>query len=214
MDREDCVRAYYITGGLEEGHPVLTAVREGSVSDQKRAVVEHFRGVGWREERFARDVVESKLADDWHAAEMGQVRIDKWTKGRIALLGDAAYCPSVAGWGTAMAMVGAYVLAGEIAKGCGLRAGVELSEEELKIARERIPAALKAYDAVLRPLITSVQKAGNAGEGLPNSKLAVEVSRAVAGLIAMLHLDGLMMRLVNGGSTDFRWELPEYEQLA
>lgn len=214
MDKEDCLRAYFIAGGLEEGHPILTAVNEGNVAEQKAAFVEHFKGVGWQGERFAREVVESPLADDWHAAEMGQVRIDEWTKGRVALLGDAAYCPSVAGWGTAMAMVGAYVLAGEIAKGCGLHPGTELSQEELAKARASIPAALKAYDAVLRPLVTKVQKAGNAGEGLPNSKLAVEASMLIAGLVEMLHLDAFMMRVVNGGGTDFGWQFPEYQQLS
>ena len=44
----------------------------------------------------------------------------KWSRGRIALLGDAAYCVSLmAGQGSALAMVGAYVLAGEMAKASG-----------------------------------------------------------------------------------------------
>ena len=44
----------------------------------------------------------------------------QWSRGRVALVGDAAYCVSlVAGQGSALAMTGAYVLAGELAKADG-----------------------------------------------------------------------------------------------
>jgi 2-polyprenyl-6-methoxyphenol hydroxylase-like FAD-dependent oxidoreductase len=46
--------------------------------------------------------------------------LPKWRHGRIALVGDAAYCVSlVAGQGSALAMTGAYILAGELAKASG-----------------------------------------------------------------------------------------------
>jgi 2-polyprenyl-6-methoxyphenol hydroxylase-like FAD-dependent oxidoreductase len=42
--------------------------------------------------------------------------MDSWSSGRVALVGDAAYCPSpMSGMGTSLALVGAYVLAGELA---------------------------------------------------------------------------------------------------
>ncbi|MFD9697851.1 FAD-dependent monooxygenase [Lentzea sp. NPDC059081] len=45
-----------------------------------------------------------------------QLRSDTWTRGRVALVGDAAYCPGPAiGGSTSLAVVGAYVLAGELA---------------------------------------------------------------------------------------------------
>jgi 2-polyprenyl-6-methoxyphenol hydroxylase-like FAD-dependent oxidoreductase len=44
-----------------------------------------------------------------------QIRMDRWTKGRIALVGDAAACVSLmAGEGTGLAIAEAYVLAGEL----------------------------------------------------------------------------------------------------
>lgn len=54
-------------------------------------------------------------ASDLYLDRVSQVRMDAWTRGRVALVGDAAYCVSLlAGQGSALAMVGAYVLAGEL----------------------------------------------------------------------------------------------------
>ncbi|MDX6252239.1 MAG: hypothetical protein QOF10_5599 [Kribbellaceae bacterium] len=54
-----------------------------------------------------------------------QVVVPEWSRGRVVLLGDAGYCGSpLAGHGTALSLVGAYVLAGElaVAEGNHLRA--------------------------------------------------------------------------------------------
>ena len=49
-----------------------------------------------------------------------QIRMPSWSSGRIALVGDAAACPSLlAGQGSALAMVEAYVLAGELSRADG-----------------------------------------------------------------------------------------------
>ncbi|WP_329168231.1 FAD-dependent oxidoreductase [Streptomyces sp. NBC_01267] len=49
-----------------------------------------------------------------------QVRMDTWSRGRVTLVGDAAYCPGPAvGGSTSLAVVGAYVLAGELARAGG-----------------------------------------------------------------------------------------------
>lgn len=58
--------------------------------------------------------------NDLYFDRVSQIRMPKWSQGRIALVGDAACCVSlVAGQGTALAMTGAYVLAGELAKSSG-----------------------------------------------------------------------------------------------
>ena len=52
--------------------------------------------------------------------EVKQIRMDKWYKGRTIVIGDAAYSPCLAsGQGTSLALVGAYVLAGELAAANG-----------------------------------------------------------------------------------------------
>lgn len=213
-DREDCLRAYFIAGGLKEDHPIRKTLRSGDVMAQRKAWADHYRGTGWFSDRFTRELVESPLADDFHASETGQVRMDKWWNGKLALLGDAAYCPSPAGWGTAMAFVGAYVMAGELAKHCGLRSGAgELTEEERKKAKQAIPQALEAYDRTLRPLVVKVQKSSHAAQGLPSSKFTISMTVVLFSLVEKLNLDRLMMRLATGGGSDFGWKLPEYAEL-
>jgi 2-polyprenyl-6-methoxyphenol hydroxylase-like FAD-dependent oxidoreductase len=48
---------------------------------------------------------------------LAQVRMESWSKGRVTLAGDAAYCPSpFTGQGTSLALIGAFVLAKELAR--------------------------------------------------------------------------------------------------
>jgi 2-polyprenyl-6-methoxyphenol hydroxylase-like FAD-dependent oxidoreductase len=55
-------------------------------------------------------------APDFYFDAICQVRVDRWWRGRVALVGDAGYCGSpLVGLGTSMSLVGAYVLAGELA---------------------------------------------------------------------------------------------------
>lgn len=62
----------------------------------------------------------ANMGDDFYLDELSQVHMDRWSAGRVALVGDAAYCASVAsGQGTSLALVGAYVLAGELAAAHG-----------------------------------------------------------------------------------------------
>lgn len=58
-----------------------------------------------------------EAAPDFYLGSFAQVKMSHWTKGRIALVGDAGYCPSpYTGQGTSLAIVGAYVLAQELAR--------------------------------------------------------------------------------------------------
>jgi 2-polyprenyl-6-methoxyphenol hydroxylase-like FAD-dependent oxidoreductase len=55
-------------------------------------------------------------APDFYFDSINRVRVDRWSRGRVVLIGDAGYCGSpLAGLGTSMSLVGAYVLAGELA---------------------------------------------------------------------------------------------------
>jgi 2-polyprenyl-6-methoxyphenol hydroxylase-like FAD-dependent oxidoreductase len=56
-------------------------------------------------------------AEDFYTDAMAQIHMPQWSKGRIALLGDAAYCASpLSGQGTSLALVGAHVMAGELSR--------------------------------------------------------------------------------------------------
>ncbi|GAA5063425.1 FAD-dependent monooxygenase [Nocardia callitridis] len=87
------------------------------VDTQKRIVLEAFAGEGWE--------IPQMLAGIWRAPDFYfdrvlQVQVDNWANRRTVLLGDSAYCASpMSGIGTSLALVGAYVLAGELAAADG-----------------------------------------------------------------------------------------------
>jgi 2-polyprenyl-6-methoxyphenol hydroxylase-like FAD-dependent oxidoreductase len=73
-------------------------------------------GAGWEWPQIEAEI---ERAGDIYFDSVSQIRMHRWTKGRIALLGDAAACVSLmAGEGTGLAIAEAYVLAGEL-HACG-----------------------------------------------------------------------------------------------
>jgi 2-polyprenyl-6-methoxyphenol hydroxylase-like FAD-dependent oxidoreductase len=94
----------------------LTYLRRDT-EPQKRILREHFRQEVW-EVPCLMDLMED--TPDFYFDSVSQVKMDRWSAGRCALLGDAAYCASpLSGMGTGMAVVGAYILAGELAEAEG-----------------------------------------------------------------------------------------------
>ncbi|MET9245469.1 FAD-dependent monooxygenase [Nonomuraea sp. NPDC003709] len=82
------------------------------VAAQQRLVAETFAGAGWESATLLAAMPHSP---DFYFDSASQVRLDRWSAGRIALVGDAAHSPSpLSGQGTSLALVGAYVLAGEL----------------------------------------------------------------------------------------------------
>ena len=80
---------------------------------QKQILAETFAGEGWEIPRLLDGMWK---APDFYFDRIAQTHMERWSSGRVALLGDAAYCPSpLSGMGTSLALVGAYVLAGELA---------------------------------------------------------------------------------------------------
>lgn len=69
-------------------------------------------GDGWVRQQLLEYMRE---APDFYFDEMSQIKMDRWSRGRVALVGDAGYCCSpLSGQGTSVALLGAYVLAGEL----------------------------------------------------------------------------------------------------
>lgn len=92
-------------------------VHHRDVARQKQLLREAFAGVGWEVPRLM-DELERTPA--FYFDSITQLRMDRWTRGRIGLVGDAGYCPGPAvGGSTSLAVVGAYVLAGELAAAGG-----------------------------------------------------------------------------------------------
>lgn len=86
-------------------------------TQQQKFLKEAFAGVGWEVPRLLAAMDESP---DFYFDTIAQVHMSQWSKERIALIGDACYAPSpLSGQGTSVAIVGAYVLAGELAAAQG-----------------------------------------------------------------------------------------------
>jgi 2-polyprenyl-6-methoxyphenol hydroxylase-like FAD-dependent oxidoreductase len=81
-------------------------------SDRHRQLLdEAFCDVGWR----ASELLERlRNVDDFYFDSVSRIRLDRWSKGRVALLGDAASCVSFLGGGSSNAMAGAALLAGAL----------------------------------------------------------------------------------------------------
>jgi 2-polyprenyl-6-methoxyphenol hydroxylase-like FAD-dependent oxidoreductase len=87
------------------------------IDQQKRFLAEAFAGQGWEVPRLLAAMSE---APDFYFDRISQVHMEHWSAGRVVLVGDAAYGPSpLSGVGTSLALVGAYVLAGELAAAGG-----------------------------------------------------------------------------------------------
>jgi 2-polyprenyl-6-methoxyphenol hydroxylase-like FAD-dependent oxidoreductase len=84
------------------------------VDAQLTILRERFRGSGWQTDRILDGF--TQRPDQFYVQRMEQVVVSTWSKGRVALVGDAAWGSGPTGMGTTLALVGAYVLAGELAK--------------------------------------------------------------------------------------------------
>lgn len=187
-------------------HDLEKATRAGDVERQKEIWYDIFKGIGWEAPRILDDMMHSPVAKDFYGQQIGQVKLDKWHKGRVVLLGDAAYCPSpVSGKGTSIGMVGPYVLAGEIAKqvkqgGSGAKVDVD--------------AALESYDKVFRPLIGAAQSLPPGAPSIvyAETQWGVRLRWFVFALITKLRIHKLLERFSTdnfGGD----WKLPDYPEL-
>jgi 2-polyprenyl-6-methoxyphenol hydroxylase-like FAD-dependent oxidoreductase len=123
---------------------------------------------------------------------VSQIRSDRWSRGRVALVGDAACCPSLlAGQGSALAMTGSYVLAGELAKADG-----------------QYEQAFAQYERLLRPFIEEKQKAAErfAGALVPKTRFGLFLRNQISKVFGVR----LVADLVLGRGLVDRLALPEY----
>jgi 2-polyprenyl-6-methoxyphenol hydroxylase-like FAD-dependent oxidoreductase len=96
------------SGDIERKERLNRAVREGNESYMK-LMEEMFRDAGWVAPEVLQGMRES---DDFYCSLFGQVRSPIIQDGRVVLLGDAGY--ATPGFGTSLAIIGGYVLAGEL----------------------------------------------------------------------------------------------------
>jgi len=126
-------------GNLKRFDELDALLKKGSRDEQQAWFEKEFEGAGWQCPRMVEGMKTSK---DFYMQQIAQVKMDKWSKGNVALVGDAAFCPSpISGVGMGSAILGAYILAGEVSR-----------------SPNDIPAALERYEATTRPYVEKVQK--------------------------------------------------------
>ncbi|RYU93614.1 FAD-dependent monooxygenase [Emticicia agri] len=164
-----------------------------SADEQKKLLKTRLKGAGWEAERISKALDE---ADDVYLDRIGQIKAPRWSVGRLAMIGDAAYCPTpLSGKGTTLAIVGAYLLAGELAK------------------HENHQDAFKAYEERMRPYVEKVQ---NLPPGVPwmvypKTRFGVAVLNTFAGIVAskpVQKLAGLFSSKGKNKEEDI--EIPDY----
>lgn len=182
---------------LREHSTQASAIHREPIEVQKRFWADSFRDAGWQTERFIDGM---KDAPFFYSQEVLQVRTDTWSKGRVVLVGDAAYCASpYSGMGVSGSLVGAYVLAGELSRN-----------------PTDLPGALANYASALRPFVDEIHttvKPGILRLGMPKTPLAISAFQSVTALAVALHIPDLVARLSKedrGGD----WSLPDYPELA
>ncbi|AKU94619.1 monooxygenase, FAD-binding [Labilithrix luteola] len=113
----------YSTRGDNEARALFLFASEPVAHDrrdlgaQKRILRDVFGGEAWEIPRLLEAM---ERTPDFYFDRVAQIQIDRWSNGRVVLLGDAGYAPSLAsGQGSSQAVVGAYVLAGELAAADG-----------------------------------------------------------------------------------------------
>jgi 2-polyprenyl-6-methoxyphenol hydroxylase-like FAD-dependent oxidoreductase len=144
-------------------------------AQQQQALRTVYEGIGWEVPRLLEMM---PTASDWYFDKAAQINMARWSQGRVVLVGDAAYCASpMSGQGTSIALIGAHVLAGELAAASGdpLRAFAE-------------------FESVMRPFVEA-----NQAMGLKSAKLmsSGETKSVVGWLLKQL------MRLMPGRVTEW-----------
>jgi 2-polyprenyl-6-methoxyphenol hydroxylase-like FAD-dependent oxidoreductase len=104
----------------------------------RQLLAEQFAGQGWRSDELLEAIQEAGIS---YFDKFCQIRMPSWTKGRVALVGDAGYCASpAAGIGASLAMAGAAAVADALERHHG-----------------DAVAAFAAYNQQLRPFIDETQ---------------------------------------------------------
>ena len=165
--------------------PQLPATRAA----QEALLREVYGGAQWDCPRM---LAELSRTEELYLDRVSQIRMPAWSRGRVALIGDAAFCVSLlAGQGSALAMISAYVLAGELAA-----------------ARGDHREAFAQYEARLRSYISAKQRGAErfAGAFAPKTRAGLLLRNLV---IKAFAIPGLAKFAVGRDIAD-KIALPQY----
>lgn len=167
---------------------VFRAEHDGGGATPKEQLHNQFENAGWECPRI---LAAMDNVDDLYFDVVSQIRIDRWSQGRVTLIGDAAGCISLLGGeGTGLAITEAYVLAGEL-----LRADGDHRR------------AFNAYETRLRPFVRDKQSSAEKLIGFFATKTRFGPWFRNVAMRTMNF--GPMANLFGGGVRD-DFQLPEY----
>jgi 2-polyprenyl-6-methoxyphenol hydroxylase-like FAD-dependent oxidoreductase len=177
------------------------AIRAGR-QKQEELVKQEFADAGWEAKRLL-DAMSA--APDFYFHPMQQIKMDKWSHNRVICLGDTAYAPTpLTGMGTSLAILGGYMLAGELAK---LQAG------------QHPGTALDAYERAFRPFVEQIQEVPSIFPGAvhPDTAWKRWLLQTALSTVAWAVNFPLFTRLIGGAKSaeeqDDGFKLPQYESL-
>jgi len=191
-DRHGTTRAMLSVQGPSDGK------HEWDTEAQKQYLRETFADAGWQAPRVLAGM---ETAPDFYFDALRQVRLPRWSAGPVVLTGDAAWCATpLAGIGTTLAVTGAYVLAGELAKLAHNTDG-------------DCSAAFAAYEKAMRPAVEQGQGVPKIGPRLmnPHSWLGIRLLHGALKLASLPSIRdataGLMARDLKAPDLD-RYAVP------
>jgi 2-polyprenyl-6-methoxyphenol hydroxylase-like FAD-dependent oxidoreductase len=165
-----------------------------SLAEQKAILKQKFADAGWEATRIL-----GALDNDTEIYFDGisQVIAPNWSKGRCAMTGDAAFCPSpLSGMGASLSMVGAYILAGELSRHSDYK------------------QAFAGYEKLLRPYVNEIQKLPPGVPHLahPKSQIGISIFNTIINIISSKVVKKIASLFTNKNksSTDDSIILPEY----
>lgn len=178
------------------GHAAeLDRVLTQDVDTQKQFFAKLFAGAGWRAEELVDSMNKST---DFYATSTHMIRSGVWSRNRIVLVGDAGYSPTpLTGMGTSVALIGATILAGEIARH----------------GAEHLTEAFGAYERTLRPYVDIVQDIPKTVTKGPycEGKTKLRFVNFLLFAATKLKLDRLFQTVILRSNDPFR--IPQYPEL-
>jgi len=157
--------------------PSKLSYNHHDIEQQKEILRNEFQNAGWKCPEL---LSKMEAAPDFYFDVVSQIQMNHWSKGRVTLVGDACDCPSLlSGQGSTLAMVGAYILAGE-----------------LKDANGDYEPAFDRYQDIFKPFIDSKQKiAQNFAKSLvPKSKFGIWLRNTFTKLMFLPFVSKLFIR--------------------
>ena len=166
------------------------ALRDGHESYMK-LMEEFFRDAGW----MAPEVLQSmRESDDFYCSPFGKVKSPKVHDGRVVLLGDAGY--ATPGFGTSLAIMGGYVLAGELLSHPG-----------------DVKTALEQYEGFMLPTVKKSQGDDGMMQLLnPQTRWGLRIRDSILGFVTWAKLDTMAIAAAAAlGFTEKKFDLPCYQ---